>query len=100
LKLAGFLDSSAGMTILTKVIGQFAETSLDDELVLMNLDTGSFYALKGTGLAIWTMIDGVQSNDAITSALAARYAVDPAQCEAELAAFAGQLTDAGFLIAA
>jgi pyrroloquinoline quinone biosynthesis protein D len=88
------------MTILTKATAQFAETSIDDELVLMNIDTGSFHALKGTGLAIWNLIDGARTNQAITRELAARYAVDQQQCEAELATFVGQLTKAGFLVAA
>jgi pyrroloquinoline quinone biosynthesis protein D len=99
LKQAALLASNCDMTILAKATAKFAETTIDDEVVLMNIDSGSFHALKGTGLAIWKLIDGERSTDAIMQELVARYTVKPEQCAAEVATFTAQLTKAGFIVA-
>jgi ribosome-associated toxin RatA of RatAB toxin-antitoxin module len=83
--------------MIRKATAHFAETELDDEIVLMNIDTGSFHALKGTGLAIWKLIDGTRDADAINSAMMARYDVDSATCSAEIGRFVDQMAGAGFV---
>jgi pyrroloquinoline quinone biosynthesis protein D len=87
------------MTILSKATAKIAETTIDDEVVLMNIDTGNFHALKSTGLAIWKLIDGKRSNDMIIAELMQRYTVEKSTCEAEFSQFATQLTKAGFIVA-
>ena len=70
--------------MIQKAVGRFAETELDDETVLMNIDTGSFHALKGTGRVIWQMIDGARDVEAITGAMLEQFDVDSATCAAEV----------------
>jgi PqqD family protein of HPr-rel-A system len=84
-------------SMIRKATDHFAETPLDDELVLMNIDTGSFHALKGTGLAIWQLIDGTSDEAAICAALLQTYAVDPQTCQAEVSRFIEQMVGAGFV---
>lgn len=83
--------------MIRKATDHFAETALDDELVLMNIDTGSFHALKGTGFAIWQLIDGTRDEAAICAALLQSYAVDPQTCQAEVGRFIEQMVGAGFV---
>jgi hypothetical protein len=85
--------------IFHKNVGQFLETAIDGEAVLMKSDTGRFNALKDTGLVIWQAIDGQRDPAAIAALLAERYDTSPAVC-ADVAAFLGELEHAGFVIAA
>jgi len=80
-----------------KVPDRFAETNLNGEVVLMNIDSGQFHALKDTGLAIWRLIDGVRSIAAIQTELLKTYDVDEAQCRAETFRFLNALKDSGFV---
>ncbi len=82
-----------------KTIGQFLETEIDGEAVLMKADTGQFNALKDTGLVIWQAIDGQRDPAAIAALLADRYDIAPDACAAQVDTFLGQLERAGFVIA-
>ncbi len=82
---------------LHKQIDRFAEADLDGETVLMNRDTGNFFALKASAAVIWRLIDGTRDRAAIAAALRARFEGAPHQLEAELDAFLDQLREAGFV---
>ncbi|MES2054947.1 MAG: PqqD family protein [Pseudomonadota bacterium] len=86
--------------IFRKNVGQFLETDIDGEAVLMKVDTGQFNALRGTGLVIWQAIDGHRDVAAIASLLAECYDISPQTCAAEVDAFLDELKHAGFLVAA
>ena len=83
--------------IFRKSTGKFAESEVDGELVLMNIDTGHFHALKGTGLAIWRLVDGKRTLAAIQAELQRDYDVDEARCRSESAQFLASLKAAGFV---
>lgn len=78
-----------------KAQGHVAETLIDGELVLMNLDNGAFNVLRDTGLAIWQSIDGTRDIAALTALMAERYDAPPARCAAEVEAFCQSLIAAG-----
>ncbi len=80
-----------------KRLGAFTETTIDDETVVMSLESGDFFSLAGTAGAIWGMIDGVRDRDSLCAALAAAYAADPAEIAADLDAFLAELADAGLI---
>ena len=80
-----------------KAIDSFVETRIDDELVLMNIDTGSFHALKGTGLAIWQLLDGGDGRTDIIAALTKRYDISAEQCGADVDQFLSDIEAAGFV---
>ena len=58
------------MRALTKLTDRFTETSIDDEIVIMRLDNGEFFALSGTAAAAWRLIDGQRDRLALVDALA------------------------------
>lgn len=81
----------------TKLIGQFSETTVDDEVVVMHLGTGDFFSLKDSAKAIWEHIDGVRSRDAIIADLARDYGVTGEQIAPQVDEFLLRLSDAGLL---
>lgn len=83
--------------MLKKADGKFNETAIDDEVVVMHQDSGDFFSLTGTARSIWLLIDGSRDRMAVLAALAAEYAVEPAEIDADLDAFLAQLRDAGLL---
>lgn len=82
---------------LIKQTGKFSETSIDDEVVLLNLDDGSFFSLTGTAATIWPLIDGLRDREAIVTLLAATYDAAPETIGPELDRFIDQLIAAGFV---
>jgi hypothetical protein len=88
----------AGMITPTKDATRFFETELDDEIVLMNVETGSFHALKGASVEIWSRIDGVRTAEMIAAELVERYEVEPDHCTSDVTSFLGDLAQAGFVV--
>lgn len=86
--------------ILAKATDRFSETAIDDEVVVMNLDSGDFYSLTGTARTIWLMIDGNSTRDQLVARLQAGHHGESAEITADLDAFLGQLAAAGLLVSA
>jgi len=84
------------MTI-TKKPGKFVETEIDDEVVLMDLESGNFFSLAGTSLAVWKAIDGACTEVQIVSRLAGDYAADADLVAADVAEFLAELRSAGLI---
>ena len=85
------------MGAITKQIGQFTETDIDDEIVVMRLDNGEFFSLSGTSAAIWRMIDGQRDRAALLAALAFEFGASQASIAADVDEFLLQLEDLGLL---
>ena len=84
-------------TKLAKATGRFSETAIDDEVVVMSLDSGDFFSLTGTARDIWGLIDGTHNKEAIIEALARRYTAPRDAIAGEAEAFLAQLSGAGLL---
>lgn len=89
------------MTIsITKRPEQFSETTIDDEIVVMSLDSGTFFSLSGTGRAIWRLLDSHTERGALLAELARGYDQDEAAIAAELDEFVAALGEAGLVACA
>lgn len=88
------------MMTLTKAKGQFSETAIDDEIVVMSLDTGTFFSLSGTGRTIWELLDRHADRAGLLTALAQTYGIDEAAIAAELDEFLASLSAAGLVVCA
>lgn len=82
--------------IVVKNTERFEASPIDDELLLIDIDTGKFFALKDVGLRIWNLIDTQADLDGISRTLCQEYEVEPQQARASLEHFAKSLVDAGF----
>ena len=85
------------MTILAKQSDRFTETDIDDEIVVMRLDTGEFFSLAGTGAAAWRLIDGTRDRSALITALATEFDGVEAEIAADIDEFLAQLKDLGLV---
>lgn len=85
------------MTALAKDPARFVETSIEQEIVIMLLDSGDFFSLEGTGRAAWDAIDGSRDRDGVLSVLADRYGTTPDAIAGEVDAFLAELREAGLL---
>lgn len=81
----------------TKAAGAYAETAIDDEIVVMSLASGDFYSLTGVARDIWQRIDGKTDRDALVAALAGEYGVAAAIIGPDVDEFLAQLRGAGLL---
>jgi pyrroloquinoline quinone biosynthesis protein D len=87
------------MSILAKDPSRFAETRIDDETVIMSLDSGDFFSLTGTAQSIWRLLDGTRDRAAILAELAAEYDAPEAEMASDLDSFLAGLRAAGLLAA-
>ncbi|HEU5439338.1 MAG TPA: PqqD family protein [Ktedonobacterales bacterium] len=74
--------------------------TLDGEVVIINLDSGTYYSLDATGAAIWERI-GPQANiERIAAELAAQSDAPPAEATATVLAFCEELAREGLVVEA
>lgn len=85
------------MAAITKLTDCIAESAFDEEVVIMRIDTGEFFALSGTGAVIWGLIDGSRDSAQLQRAVADEYAVDQGKVAADVNALLGELKDAGLV---
>ena len=88
------------MMTLTKAKGQFSETTIDEEIVVMSLDTGTFFSLSGTGRTIWELLDRHADRAGLLTALAQTYGTDETAIAAEFDEFVASLSQAGLVACA
>lgn len=73
------------------------EELIEDEAVLLMPHAATVLVLNAVGRAIWLLIDGTRSAEAIAEALCAEYEVSPEQARADTAAFLAELRGRGLL---
>lgn len=86
------------MTRLSKRIGHYVETKVDGETVVMNIDSGHFFALEGTARSFWSALDRHDRRADIVADLAEQYGTAPAKVDTDLTSFIAELREAGLII--
>lgn len=85
---------------ITKMRANYSETAIDDEVVVMSLESGAFFSLTGTGRAIWQALDQHQTRTDLLAALARQYGGEPGPLAADFDEFVAELAQAGLVRAA
>jgi len=85
------------MTAITRNQGNYVETDIDEETVLMRLSDGDFFSLDGTGRAIWLAIDGRRGRDEIVALLAQQFEAPEEALAADVDRFLADLAGAGLV---
>jgi len=75
--------------------GRVAHERLDDEVVVINLETGAYYALDGASADCWTLLAHQASIPETVAVLAERHGADPDTMRAEVDALAAELVREG-----
>ncbi len=86
------------MSGIAKAEGNFSETEIDDEVVVMNLESGEFFSLTDTARAIWRLIDGSRDRGALLAELVSEFGAEPGDIAADLDPFLDQLDAAGLIV--
>jgi len=83
--------------ILTKATGHFTETEIDDEIVVMSLESGDFFSLTGTAKAIWLVLDAGLDRQGLIAHLVGEFGAAPDAIGPDVDTFLEQLRGAGLL---
>jgi hypothetical protein len=86
------------MPAIKKLSSRFTEAELDDEIVIMHVDTGEFFGLSDTAAAAWRLMDGQRDRAALLSALAAKFESDEGQIALDVDEFLENLREAGLVV--
>jgi hypothetical protein len=86
-------DSRMSTEALIVEPSQVVHETIDDEVIIIQLDRANYYSLAGTGLEIWRMICAGLSPDAILSRLQNAYRSDNGSIAADFEALLGQLRE-------
>jgi hypothetical protein len=84
-------------TVVSRAEG-FTTAPVRDELMMLNVEQGAYYSLDPIAAEIWNMLEQPSRVQALVEALQQRYAVEPAQCEADVLAFLGELQQNGMIV--
>lgn len=85
------------MAAIRKLVDNFTEADIDDEIILMRLDNGELLSLADTAAATWRLIDGQRDRAALVEALAAEYSAGDEEIAGDIGQLLGQLREAGLI---
>jgi Coenzyme PQQ synthesis protein D (PqqD) len=71
--------------------------TIDDEVIVIDLTTGSYYSLRASGAEIWHAVERGLPEDEIADVLVARYDAAPAEIAAAVSRLLRELTDEGLI---
>ena len=78
----------------------FASEVIDGEAVIINLEKGVYYSLRGAGAEIWTALKAGTSAARVRQQLLVRYEGDPVEITSALDDLIGEMEKEGILVAA
>jgi hypothetical protein len=64
---------------------------LDDELVMMNLNSNAYYGLDDIGTAIWSLLETPITVQQLCSLLSKKFVVDPLAAQKDVLQFLNEL---------
>ena len=73
-------------------------SQVENELVMMDIDRGMYYALNAVGADIWERLAEPQTVADLCAQLQRVYAVDRATCEADVLAVLNEMAGNGLLV--
>jgi hypothetical protein len=73
--------------------------TVDNQTIIVHLDTGSYYDLNHVGAAIWEPLERGAAAVEIVAELVARFDADRAQVERDVDALVEELVDEGLIVA-
>lgn len=72
-------------------------TEMDGELVMMSVERGEYFGLKGIGSRIWTLLEQPQTLDQLVNQVCQEFKVEADVCRQDLTRFTQQMLDKGLL---
>jgi hypothetical protein len=72
-------------------------SDLRDEIVILDLEGGTYYSLDAVGARIWQLIQKPRTVEEILDSLTSEYEVDPVRCRRDLVVLFQRLTEEGLI---
>lgn len=85
------------MAAIAKLVENFTEADVDDEIIIMRLDNGELLSLTDAAAATWRLIDGQRNRTALVAALEATFAADEQEIERDVCDLLRHLKEAGLV---
>jgi hypothetical protein len=80
-----------------KCADRIISSDIGEEIVMMSIDKGKYYSLKGPSGRVWQLIQDGQSVGSIIQVLLNEYDVQPEQCEEELLSLLRDMRDGSLI---
>jgi len=77
---------------------EIVHETVDGEVIAIDLASGSYYSLAGSGPAIWALLASGVSEAEIGTALAGRFEAEQAEIASAVSALLGQLKENGLIV--
>lgn len=71
---------------------------IDDEMVMMDVDKGSYFGLNSMGSEIWNLIEEPKTIQQLVNTLTDEYEISQNECETEVTKFIEALVDVNLVI--
>ena len=90
------------MTVFTlpAIAPDVVHETIDGEAIVINLTTGTYFSLDGSGAAVWARLKGGGTLDDAVLELAEAHGADPVALGAEVARLLGELHEHGLVLSA
>jgi hypothetical protein len=75
-----------------------AAKEVGGELVLLDLEEGSFFVARGSGPRVWDLVESGASMEEVVRAVAERYGMGEEEARADVEAFVADLVRRGLLV--
>lgn len=72
---------------------ELIQTSVDNELVMMDVSSGDCFGISGVGTRIWEMLDGTRSLNDVVSEVCSEYDVSEEVCRQDVEEFIARLNE-------
>lgn len=76
----------------------FTTAPIHDELMMLNVEQGSYYSLDPIAAEIWLILEQPSRVADLVERLQQRYAVTPEQCQADVLEFLGEMQKNGMIL--
>ena len=78
-------------------VQEILSTEIDQETILMSIDAGAYYGLKGPAQSIWEKLETPLTFSALVDLLVKEYRIEPEACAADLTRFLAEMEREGLL---
>ena len=90
-------DIRIGLSSIVVPVEQQVSATLDDEIVVLNMNDSKYYGLNGIGAFIWRSIEKSGKVSTIVDAVLDNYEVDRESCEEDVLVFLRELSKSGLI---
>lgn len=76
---------------------ELIEAELDEDLVMLDVEQGKYFALNSIGKRIWELLSEARTKEELMTILLNEYEVEPKLCEEELSIYLKSIKKANLL---